>query len=326
MKTVSSILNQEWYERYQKISKLSLNSSLYDITNSCNLRCKSCFFYSNKSTQQLDENDIKKWDQFIFKEKERGINFAILIGGEPTLYLDRVMAFYRQMNTFCTTNGQIKIPRDIFPKLKIGISLWGDEKDEIALRGKNTFPISAENYNNDPNAYFIYILTPLQCGKINSIVNKINKVGLKVHFELLSNDENIEELRWTEDKLQKLRVEMDEALDNFTGCVISTKYYHKIITSREMMGRKWGWEECPSISLPFDTRQNRPKRLNNLIRWGSDLQHIYRCCSSDFRQCEDCYDSAAQTSWILVNKRLHLETTESLQNWIETCEMFSQLY
>ena len=39
--------------------------------------------------------DIQKWEAFIDREKERGVNLAILIGGEPTLYLDRVEAFYR---------------------------------------------------------------------------------------------------------------------------------------------------------------------------------------------------------------------------------------
>jgi MoaA/NifB/PqqE/SkfB family radical SAM enzyme len=45
MKTVSSLLDKDWYERYQRISKLNIRSSIYDVTNRCNLRCKGCFFF-----------------------------------------------------------------------------------------------------------------------------------------------------------------------------------------------------------------------------------------------------------------------------------------
>ncbi|MCK7507214.1 MAG: hypothetical protein MZV70_26340 [Desulfobacterales bacterium] len=33
--------------------------------------------------------DIEKWEQFIDQEKARGVNLAILIGGEPTLCMDQ---------------------------------------------------------------------------------------------------------------------------------------------------------------------------------------------------------------------------------------------
>ena len=47
MITVSSLLDQEWHKRYKAISKLNIRSSIYDITNKCNLRCKGCFFFSS---------------------------------------------------------------------------------------------------------------------------------------------------------------------------------------------------------------------------------------------------------------------------------------
>ena len=47
MKTVSSLLDEPWYERYKNISKLNIRSSIYDVTNRCNLRCKGCFFFSS---------------------------------------------------------------------------------------------------------------------------------------------------------------------------------------------------------------------------------------------------------------------------------------
>lgn len=88
MKTVSSLLDNEWYDRYKRISTLNIRSSIYDVTNRCNLRCKGCFFFSSGEHKVEEEMDVKKWEDFIDQEKNRGVNLAILIGGEPTLCMD----------------------------------------------------------------------------------------------------------------------------------------------------------------------------------------------------------------------------------------------
>jgi len=327
MRTVSTLLNKEWYERYKRISKLNIRSSIYDVTNQCNLRCKGCFFFSSGEDQVTkDEKDIKKWEEFIEKEKERGVNLAILIGGEPTLYLDRVEVFYKELPTFCATNGLIKIPRERFPDMVVGISLWGDEEDEKILRGKDTFSISSKNYEGDPFTYYLYTITPKQIGKTERIVKKIRDVGLKVHMQLLSNDEGVDGFFWNVKELKDIRAEMDDLLDKYPETVISSKYYHEIITTGKMLGRVFGWNECPSVTEPLDTRETKPKRLIHFIRWASDLETMHRCCTSETRDCSTCKDGAAHMSWVMVNKRAHIRSTKDLQGWIEVYEMFAKLY
>jgi MoaA/NifB/PqqE/SkfB family radical SAM enzyme len=327
MITVSSLLDQEWYERYKTISKLNIRSSIYDVTNKCNLRCKGCFFFSSDEHKAAaEEMDIKKWEAFIDMEMHRGVNLAILIGGEPSLYLDRVEAFYKRLPTFCATNGLIKIPRDRFPDMMLGISLWGDESDEKILRGKDTFSISSKNYEGDPHVYYLFTLTPKQIGKIENIIRKIRDIGLKVHLQLLSNDEGVDGFSWQPEQLEAIRVEMDDMLDRYPQTVISSKYYHEIITTGKMLGRSFGWNECPSVTQPLDTRDPQPKRLIEFIRWASDLNTMHRCCTSETRDCSSCKDGAAHMSWVMVNKRAHIRTTRDLQNWIEVYEMFAKLY
>jgi len=327
MITVSSLLDQEWYARYKAISKLNIRSSIYDVTNKCNLRCKGCFFFSSDEHKAAaEEMDITKWEAFIGKEMDRGVNLAILIGGEPTLYLDRVEAFYKRLPTFCATNGLIKISRDRFPDMMLGISLWGDEADEKILRGKDTFSISSKNYEGDPNVYYLYTLTPKQIGKIEHNIRKIRDTGLKVHLQLLSNDEGVDGFSWQAEQLEAIRVEMDDMLDRYPETLISSKYYHKIITTGKMLGRSFGWNECPSVTQPLDTRDPQPKRLTEFIRWASDLNTMHRCCTSETRDCSTCKDGAAHMSWVMVNKRAHIRTTKDLQNWIEVYEMFAKLY
>ena len=217
------------------------------------------------------------------KETGRGVNLAILIGGEPTLCLDRVAAFYKRLSTFCATNGQIKVPRDRFPDMMVGISLWGDEEDEKVLRGKDTFAVSSKNYQGDPNAYYLYTITPRQIGHTERIVKKVRDVGLKVHMQLLSNDEGVNGFSWEPLQMEEIRHEMDEMLDHYPETVVSSKYYHEIITTGKMLGRPFGWMECPSVTAPLDTRNPGPKRLTNFIRWASDLTTMHRCCTSETR-------------------------------------------
>ena len=327
MITVSSLLDQEWYARYKAISKLNIRSSIYDVTNKCNLRCKGCFFFSSDEHKAAaEEMDTAKWEAFIVREMDRGVNLAILIGGEPTLYLDRVEAFYKRLPTFCATNGLIKISRDRFPDMMLGISLWGDEADEKILRGKDTFSISSKNYEGDPNVYYLYTLTPKQIGKIERNIRKIRDTGLKVHLQLLSNDEGVDGFSWQPEQLEAIRVEMDDMLDRYPETLISSKYYHEIITTGKMLGRSFGWNECPSVTQPLDTRDPQPKRLIEFIRWASDLNTMHRCCTSETRDCSICKDGAAHMSWVMVNKRAHIRTTKDLQNWIEVYEMFAKLY
>jgi organic radical activating enzyme len=327
MKTVSSLLDEAWYARYKRISKLNIRSSIYDVTNRCNLRCKGCFFFSSGEDKAAEEeNRLDRWEAFIDSEMARGVNLAILIGGEPTLYMDRVAAFYQRLPTFCATNGLIKVPRDRFPDLMVGISLWGDENDEKTLRGKDTFAISSRHYAGDPHTYYLYTITPKQIGKIEKVVRKIRDIGVKVHMQLLSNDEGVDGFSWTAQELKDVRFEMDDVLERYPGTVISCKYYHEIITSGEMLGRPFGWNECPSVTEPLDTRDPQPKRLIHFIRWASDLKTMHRCCTSETRDCSTCKDGAAHMSWVMVNKRAHIRTTKDLQNWIEVYEMFAKLY
>jgi hypothetical protein len=237
-----------------------------------------------------------------------------------------VEAFYKRVATFCATNGLIKLPRDRFPDLMVGISLWGDEHDEKTLRGKDAFSISSKNYEGDPNAYYLYTLTPKQIGKTERVIQKIADAGLKVHLQLLSNDEEVDGFSWTPEELVEIRAEMDAMLDAFPETVISSKYYHEVICTGRMQGRPFGWEECPSVTYTKDTRDPQPRRLTNFVRWASDLTTTHRCCTSETRDCRTCKDGAAHMSWVMVNKRAHMNKAEDLQNWIEVYEMFAKLY
>jgi MoaA/NifB/PqqE/SkfB family radical SAM enzyme len=326
MITVRSLLDDAWYSRYERICNLNIRSSIYDVTNACNLRCKGCFFFSSDEHLTGEKKDVSAWEQFVDAEKRRGVNLAILIGGEPTLHLDRVEAFYKRLPSFCATNGLIKVPRERFPDMMVGISLWGDAATEKALRGKDAFAISAKNYAGDPFTYYLYTITSQQLGKVEDMVRRIRDIGVKVHFQLLSNDEGADGFSWSTEQLADVREEMDTLLDRYPDTVISSRYYHQVLTTGTMLGRRFGWQECPSVSETHDTRKPQPRRLIRFRRWAADLYTTHRCCTSATRDCATCKDGAAHMSWVMVNKRDHIRTAQDLQNWIEVYEMFAKLY
>jgi hypothetical protein len=163
-------------------------------------------------------------------------------------------------------------------------------------------------------------------GKTEKMIRKIKDAGLKVHMQLLSNDEEVDGFSWQPEQLVAIHAEMDAMLDHYPETVISSKYYHQIITTGRMCGRSFGWLECPVVTEPFDNRQPKPGRLIDFVRWASDLRTVHRCPTSANRDCRTCKDGAAHMSWVMVSKRAHMNTTKDMENWIEVCEMFSKLY
>lgn len=331
MLTIKDLIqDEETAKKYAEIKNMAgqrgMRSSIYDVNNKCNLRCKGCFYFSSDQDKVEDVKDLGKLREFIQKEKERGVNYAILIGGEPSLSLDRLDVWYENIKCSSATNGVKKIPRERYPTMRVGISLWGDEEYEERLRGKNTFKISRDNYKNDPNTYYLYTITPGNSQMIEPVTKKIQDAGLRVHYQLFSNDQNVPGFDWTPDEYHRVRDIMDAMLDKYPRVVISSKYYHKVLTTQTMLGRKFGWMECPSVSEGVDDRDPKVKRLMGFNSYGSDLKTIHRCCTSVTRDCETCHDGAATMSWVMVNKREHMQSPEDFAGWVDVTHMFAKLY
>lgn len=331
MLTIKDLIKDaETRTKYEDIKKMAgiggMRSSIYDVNNVCNLRCKGCFYFSSNQHEVEDEKDLGKLQAFIEKEKERGVNYAILIGGEPSLTPERLDVWYSNIKCSSATNGLKKIDRERYPLMRVGISLWGDEQYEKRLRGRNTFKISRENYKNDPNVYYLYTITAGYLDQVEPVTKKIEDAGLRVHYQLFSNDQGVEGFDWTEEEYKRARDVMDDMLEKYPHVVVSSKYYHKVLTTQTMLGRKFGWMECPSISEACDNRTPRAKRLMGFNSYASDLKTIHRCCTSVTRDCDTCHDGAATMSWIMVNKREHMQAPEDFANWVDVAHMFAKLY
>src|SRR5437764_3658656 len=174
----------------------SVRASEYHITNACNLRCRGCWFFTFEFDRETkDQTDLARLRVFIERERARHINAALLIGGEPTLVPDRVMAFAEGMEyVTVSTNGLRPLPRAGFERVSIGITLFGggdldDELRAITPAGRTftgLFETALRNYRDDPRAIFNYALAAHGLDHIAGTVRRIRDNGNRVTFNLYS--------------------------------------------------------------------------------------------------------------------------------------------
>ena len=150
-----------------------IRASSIDITDKCNLRCKGCYFFEGK----MDQSRIPKgnFDQFVKRELKRGTNYFTVLGGEPSLALDRLKKIYKNFKMVVVTNGLTKIPYAGFEDMPIAVSVWGDEKTDKKMRGGgriNVFVKSLENYKNDDRVTWYFTITSGNSDEIIPVTEK----------------------------------------------------------------------------------------------------------------------------------------------------------
>jgi len=309
-----------------------IRSSEYHITNACNIRCKGCWFFEHEfDTATKEQKSLAELRAFIARERVRGVNSALLIGGEPALFPKRVAAYVEGMeNVTLSTNGLQAMPRDGFEDVAIGISLFGGGKLDDELRAikpsgvpfSGLFDTALKNYSSDPRAFFVFALTEDGLPYIRDTVAKIRDNGNTVNFNFYSKYDSRDPLRMTNQ--QRL---LDEALavrSEFPDTVLSTPYYiHTMLTGKTHWG-EFSYQVCPSISQDHPAHADRFANGNRVLplfnAYAPDLKTVNFCCTSG--HCSDCRDSQAVFSWLLVNTDKFSESLEQMETWIEIAESY----
>ena len=63
----------------------SIRSSNYDISNTCNLSCEGCYYFVSDQKTFNKRPTVADYDKFFSSEVDRGVNYPVLAGGEPSL-------------------------------------------------------------------------------------------------------------------------------------------------------------------------------------------------------------------------------------------------
>lgn len=306
--------------------------SEYHITNACNIRCKGCWFFQYDFDKQTkDERDLGELHAFIDRECQRGINCSLLIGGEPVMFPERIAAYVARMQyVVISSNGLLPLPREGFEKVTVAVTLFGGGPLDDELRGVRpsgkTFTglldTALTNYRNDSRVCFIYAITETGIPYIEDTVRRIRDNGSKVTFNFYSQYHTRHPLR-----LEHGRRLLDEALRVqrlYPDVVLSTPYYIETMIMGKTHWGSFGYDTCPSVSADHPAHAERLANGNRALpmfnTWAPDLKTINFCCTSG--HCEDCRDSQAVYSWLMVSADKFMGSTELLRTWVELAESY----
>lgn len=324
----------EYLQRYRRVTGLArkVRSSEYLLTNACNIRCQGCWFFKHDFDKATDEvTSVDEVRAFAQRERARGITYAIIIGGEPTLIADRVAAFVEVMDyVTISTNGLRPLPRQGFENVAVQISLFGggpldDELRAIKPGGKRftgLFDQALRNYEGDPRACFVYAITEDGIEHIADTVRRIHDNGNRVSFNFYSKYNLAEPLRMQD--APRLRDEALRVKALYPETVLSHPYFIRTIITGESHWGRFGYDVCPSLSVDHPDHAKRLANGNPYLprfnAWAADCATINFCCTSG--HCEDCRDSQAVLSWLLVSFEHFRHSADRLKTWIEISESY----
>ncbi|HWX84169.1 MAG TPA: hypothetical protein VNZ48_11290 [Xanthobacteraceae bacterium] len=324
----------EYIEKYERIRNISskVTVSEYHLTNACNIRCEGCWFFEfgfDRETKEVTK--IGPLDEFLQAENARGINAALVIGGEPTLFPKRLESYRKYMDYLTiSTNGLKGLPVEGFEDVAVLISLFGGGKldDEIRAikpngdRFTGLFQSTLKNYTNDPRACFIFAVTEDGLDYIEATVKAICENGNRVSFNFYSKYGSDDPLRQRYPK--RLLDRLLEIKELYPTTVLSTRYYIQTMVTGKSHWGEFGYQQCPSVSVDHPANKDRVANglpvLPKFNTWAADLATVNFCCTSG--HCEDCRDSQAVFSWLLVNMARFRRDGDLMKAWIDISESY----
>lgn len=265
------------------------------ITNSCNLRCKHCYYLD-----ELVENEnvpIGVWEKRFLDYYKKGIRLAYLTGGEPSLRLDvleKAQEIFPAIAVF--TNGQIKIADNF--KHRIFLSLDGTEKMHDSARGKGTFRRAWKNYLNDKRVLVNCVLSKFnyqgknELFKFINLIKKMNVQGLHIEFYIPSKGEGYKNSLSPTEKNEIGEILLTE-LDKKDNIIFTTKNVVKKQISGELIKSQC---DIKCESLIFDS-------------WGRRKEKVAENNNCDLCEVRERYQASI---WNLIDK---YKISKVRKNW-----------
>lgn len=311
----------------------AVRSAEYHLTNACNIRCTGCWFFAyGFETSTREEKSLRRWQEFADNQRERGVTAALLIGGEPTLHLDRIRAFVRAM-PFVTisSNGIRVLPREGFENVTVALTLFGGGPLDDGLRGHTPsgrrktglFRAALDHYKHDDRAIFIYALTQDSLPYLMDTVRMVSDNGNQLTFNYYSHYGANEDHQNDELTSRLLDLAL-RARESFPLTVTCHPYFIETLIRGGTHFGTFGYETCPSISVDHPTHAERLRNGNPVLpgfnAWAADTKTLNFCCTSG--HCDSCRDSQAIYSWLMVSLPQFLRSKHDLATWIEIAESY----
>lgn len=307
----------------------AMKSSLIDITHKCNLRCVGCYYFVENMDQYKRVESDEEFIAFVESEVQRGTNMLTVVGGEPALEIERLRILARHFKLTVVTNGSIPIPKSGLEHIRIAISFWGDEQQDVLLRGggkHNIFATALQHFKDDDRVGFYYTTLPGYVDGIAAATEKMvrngNFVAYNFYADLAQKGGDYSHSAGFSRPIQII----NEMAQRYPTRVITSPHINETISHRSLFGKPWGYEQCPSVT--FDHPQNAErmkygKKYPTQFRaYNSDLRTTRRCCIGSARDCDTCTDLWATYGWIIGSLKDHLKTPQDFTHWLLTTYIF----
>jgi hypothetical protein len=306
-----------------------LKAITVDLTHVCQLRCEGCYFFIESMDESKAPKDERVFDEFVAAEKARGTNYITVLGGEPSLQLDRLKKLHENFYLLTVTNGLRKIPWKGFENMPIAISVWGDHEIDTQLRGRGKIDVFAralKHYKDDPRAGWYFTASAGNAHIIESVVSECVANGNYVYFNYYEDNADIGGEFDHRQGFGEVRREIDRMIDLYPESIVSTSYLNKVCTTSELFGQRWGFDVCATVSTNHEKNQPRFRNGNpwnpHFRAYLPDLQNVRRCCVGEARDCDKCYNANARHTWVLINRDQHLRTKQDFTNWLTSAYIF----
>lgn len=315
---------------YRKIRAAGpLRSISLDLTDVCNLRCHGCYFFAENMDHAASPSDPADLEAFIAREQARGTNFVTVVGGEPSLRLDHLKKIYDNFWMNVATNGWIRIPREGFENMPIGISVWGDTETDRRLRGsgsRDVFSRALANYRDDARAFWYYTVTPGNVDEIETVVRRCIDNGNYVLFNFYGDLEGLGGELDHRRGFARARLAIDRMIEIYPERILMTSYLNQVVSTGELYDQRWGYDVCTSVTADAPVNRHRIANGNPVNRhfraYNADLVTTRRCCTGIDRDCGSCFDTWEHFSWIMLSMKRHLGSKQEFTNWLTTMYLF----
>jgi hypothetical protein len=305
-----------------------LRSVSLDITSQCNLRCAGCYYFG-ESMDAVTVGDEARLQAWIASEKSRGTNFVTVVGGEPSLVLPRLGMLYDNFRINVATNGLVRIPREGFENLPIGVAVWGNAITDSHLRAngrRNLFAEARANYRNDERAFWYYTVAPGHARQIAGVVEPCIQNGNRLLFNYYCDYSGLGGDYDHRRSFAEVRDEIDRAIERYPGRVLTTPYLNRVITGRTLYDMTWGYDVCTNLSVQHEKNHRRfatgVPYNRHFNAFQADYATTRRCCTGMARSCDTCFDTWEHFSWIMLHMRKHMGSRQEFDNWIGTMYLF----
>lgn len=313
-------------------------SSNYDISDTCNLKCEGCLYFSGLTYAKREAaHSLEDWDDFFRSEAMRGINFGYFAGAEPSLVQDILRKAAGHIHKgVIFTNGIKRIDEDI--RYRIHISLWGDKANSQTLRGSDNVQKALKNYRSDARAICVYTITKHNIDEIPSVSRLCADSGIPITFSYFSpTDDYLARLGGTlpghsdyfrisskEDNLSlchedflRARHAIAEAKASFPEHVWYSLEYDKWVTQAGGIYRLDG----QGVAMDCGNRLSARHRHFNV-----DLTlNTGKCCSPNI-SCRDCRAYAQGYATLLSRPHQFSKTDETFRIWTEVWELWMRIF